>query len=503
MDEIFKLILMARVYDIVKETPLDFAPNLSKKLSNRILLKREDLQSVFSFKIRGAYNKIVNLSDKEKKCGVIAASAGNHAQGVALSSKVLGIKATIVMPETTPKIKIDAVKRHGAEVVLKGDNYSEAYEHCKTLINKLNLTYIPPFDDEFVIAGQGTIGHEIIRQASKDDVYAVFVPIGGGGLIAGIATFIKNIYPQIKIIGVEPIESNAMYLSIKNNKKVVLDRVGIFADGVAVKEVGDLTFEKTKQYVDDIILVSVDEIASAIKDIYYDTRNIVEPAGALAVAGIKKYISQHNITSKTFIAINSGANMNFDRLSYVAERAVIGEKQEGLYAVRIPEKPGEFKKFCQRVIQDKNVSEFHYRLSSRNEAYILVGLTMDYEKENQEILERMRKEGYYAMDVTHNELIKDHIRYMIGGKCPIVENEIFYDFKFPEKAGALMRFLSNMKEQWNITTFHYRRHGGEFGRVFIGFEIPQNERAEFEVFLNKIGYDYTHQTTNIACRLFL
>ncbi len=503
MDTIFKLILTARVYDIVKETPLDYAPNLSKKLNNTILLKREDLQEVFSFKIRGAYNKIVNISDEEKRRGVIAASAGNHAQGVALSSKVLGIKATIVMPETTPQIKIDAVKRHGAEVVLKGDNYSEAYEYCKKLIKETRKVYIPPFDDELVIAGQGTIGHEIIRQTTRQIPDAVFVPIGGGGLIAGVATFIKNVYPQVKIIGVEPIDSNAMFLSIKARKKVKLDKVGIFADGVAVKEVGDVTFEKTKQYVDDIILVNTDQIASSIKDIYYDTRNIVEPAGALAVAGIKKYVKQFNLKGKTFVAINSGANMNFDRLSYVAERAIIGEMQEGLYAVRIPERPGEFKKFCQRVVQDKNVSEFHYRLTSRDEAYILVGLTIDYERENQEILKRMKEEGYYAMDVTHNELIKDHIKYMIGGKAPLVENEIFYDFRFPEKAGALMKFLNYMKERWNITAFHYRRHGGEFGRVFIGFEIPENEKSEFEEFLNKINYDYTEETTNIACRLFL
>ena len=503
MDTIFKLILTARVYDIVKETPLDYAPNISKKLNNKILLKREDLQDVFSFKIRGAYNKIVNLSEQEKRKGVIAASAGNHAQGVALSSKVLGIKATIVMPETTPQIKINAVKRYGAQVVLKGDNYSEAYEHCKQLTKESGLVYIPPFDDELVIAGQGTIGHEIVRQTTKNIPDAIFVPIGGGGLIAGIATFVKNVYPNIKIIGVEPIESNAMFLSIKANRRVVLDRVGIFADGVAVKQVGEITFEKTKQYVDDIILVNTDQIASSIKDIYYDTRHIVEPAGALALAGIKKYIKQTGDRNKTFVAINSGANMNFDRLSYVAERAIIGEMQQGLYAVRVPEKPGEFKKFCQRVVQDKNVSEFHYRLTSRKEAYILVGLTIDYEKENQEILNRMRKEGYYAMDVTHNELIKDHIRYMIGGKSPLVENEIFYDFRFPEKAGALMKFLNNMKERWNITAFHYRRHGGEFGRVFIGFEIPKNEKGEFEQFLNKINYDYVEETTNIACRLFL
>ncbi len=503
MDNITRLILTARVYDIVKETPLTHAVNLSKKLNNKILLKREDLQDVFSFKIRGAYNKISQLSQKEKEKGVICASAGNHAQGVALSAKSIGIKATIVMPETTPNIKINAVKRHGAEVVLKGDNYSEASDYSKILTKETGMTYIHPFDDELVIAGQGTIGHEIIKQTTKEDLFAVFVPIGGGGLIAGIATFIKNIYSNIKIIGVEPEDSNAMYLSIKENRKVVLNRVGIFADGVAVKEIGDITFEKTKQYVDDIILVDTDDIASSIKDIYYDTRNIVEPAGALAVAGIKKYVKKYSLTNKTLVAINSGANMNFDRLSFVAERAVIGEKREALYAVKIPEKPGEFKRFCEQVVKDKNVSEFHYRLSSRDEAYLLVGLTIDYEKENDEMLHRMKKMGYYAMDITPNELVKNHIRYMVGGKTHLVENELLYHFRFPERSGALMKFLSHMKENWNISLFHYKRHGGEFGRVLVGFEIPKNEKKEFESSLDKLQYDYTDESTNIACRLFL
>jgi threonine dehydratase len=503
MDDITRLILTTKVYDIVKETPLTYAVNLSKHLNNKILLKREDLQDVFSFKIRGAYNKISQLSEKEKQKGVICASAGNHAQGVALSAKTLGIKAIIVMPETTPNIKINAVKRHGAEVVLRGDNYSEASDYSKVLTKETGMTYIHPFDDELVIAGQGTIGHEIIRQTTKEDLYAVFVPVGGGGLIAGIATFIKNIYPNIKIIGVEPEDSNAMYLSIKENKKVVLDKVGIFADGVAVKEIGDITFEKTKQHVDDIVLVDTDEIASSIKEIYYDTRNIVEPAGALAVAGIKKYVKLHSLQNKTLVAINSGANMNFDRLSFVAERAVIGEKQEALYAVKIPEQPGEFKRFCRQVVKDKNVSEFHYRLSSRQEAYLLVGLTIDYEKENTEMLNRMKKVGYYAMDITPNELVKNHIRYMTGGKSSIANNELLYHFRFPERPGALINFLDRIKENWNISLFHYRRHGGEFGRVLVGFEIPPKDKHDFRQFLNELQYDYTDETTNIACRLFL
>ncbi len=491
------------MYDVVKETPLTYADNLSNKLNNRILLKREDLQDVFSFKIRGAYNKISHLLPAEKAKGVICASAGNHAQGVAFSAKVLGLKATIVMPETTPQIKINAVKRHGAEVVLRGINYSEAADYSLEMARETGATYIHPFDDELVIAGQGTIGHEIVRQTTKDDVYAVFVPIGGGGLIAGIGAFIKEIYPNIRIIGVEPEESNAMYLSLKENRRVELERVGIFADGVAVKKVGKLTFELARRYVDEIILVNTDDIASAIRDIYYDTRNIVEPAGALAVAGIKRYVKERNIGGKTFVAINSGANMNFDRLSFVAERAVIGERQEALYAVTIPERPGEFKRFCERVVGDKNVSEFHYRISGRSKAYVLVGLSIDYDKENAEVLRRMREAGYYAMDVTPNELIKNHIRYMIGGKTDVVKNELLYHFRFPEKPGALMNFLFHMKENWNISLFHYRHQGGEFGRVFVGFEIPPGEEKEFEKSLRKLGYDYTNETNNIACRLFL
>ncbi len=503
MDGIIRLILTSKVYDVVKETPLTFADNLSKRFNNRILLKREDLQDVFSFKIRGAYNKIAHLEKEQKARGVICASAGNHAQGVAYAARVLGLKAMIVMPETTPQIKINAVKKHGAEVVLKGLNYSEAADYSVELASTTGMVYIHPFDDEYVIAGQGTIGHEIVRQTTSEDVYAIFVPVGGGGLISGIAAFVKEIYPHIKIIGVEPVDSNAMYLSLKHNRRVVLDRVGIFADGVAVKQIGELTFDLAKRYVDEVLLVSTDDIASAIKDIYYDTRNIVEPAGALAVAGIKKYVREKGIEEKTLIAINSGANMNFDRLSFVAERALIGEKQEALYAVTIPERPGEFKRFCERVVGDKNVSEFHYRISGRQKAYLLVGLSVDYEKENAEILRRMKEAGYYAMDVTPNELVKNHIRYMIGGKTHVVENELVYHFRFPEKPGALMNFLSHMKENWNISLFHYRRHGGEFGRVLVGFEIPPGEEAEFERSLEKIGYDHTNETRNIACRLFL
>ncbi len=503
MNNIFRLILTSKVYDIVKETPLVYAPNLSSKLNNRIMLKREDLQDVFSFKIRGAYNKIAHLSDNEKNRGVICASAGNHAQGVALSAKELSVKAVIVMPETTPTIKVNAVKRHEAEVILKGDNYSEASDYSKQVVKDRDMVYIHPFNDELVIAGQGTIGHEIIRQTAGDSIHAIFVPIGGGGLISGIASFIKSVYPEIKIIGVEPEESNAMYLSIQHNKIVKLDKVGIFADGVAVKEVGDLTFNITKKYVDDIILVGTDDIASSIKDIYYDTRNIVEPAGALAVAGIKKYVRKHDINNKKLIAINSGANMNFDRLGFVTERAVIGEKQEALYAVTIPEIPGAFKKFCETVVKNKNVSEFHYRLSGRDKAYLLVGLTIDYEKENKDMLQRMRNAGYYAMDITLNELVKSHIKYMVGGKSNLAKNELLYHFRFPEKAGALMKFLHHMRDNWNISLFHYRRHGGEFGRVFVGFEIPPNERKDFVKSLDNLGYDYTDETHNIACRLFL
>ena len=502
MDRIVKLVLTSKVYDIARETPLDLAVNLSKRLNNKILLKREDLQDVFSFKIRGAYNKIAQLSSEEKKHGVIAASAGNHAQGVALSAKKLKLKATIVMPKTTPDIKINAVKSHGAEVVLYGDNYTEASKYCKILEKQTKMTYIPPFDDELVIAGNGTIAYEIIRQTSGD-IDAVFVPIGGGGLIAGIASFMKNIYPKIKIIGVQPKDSNAMYLSFKAGKKIILDKVGIFADGVAVKEVGDITLKNVLKYVDDIILVDTDEICSSIKDIYYDTRNIVEPAGALGIAGIKKYVKDNNIHNQTLVAINSGANMNFDRMVFVSDRAVIGEKREALYAIEIPEKPGALKTFCMNVIKNRNISEFSYRLTQRKNAYIFVGINMDYELENKKFMDAAQSQNYTIIDLTNNELAKNHMRYMIGGKSPIAKNELLYHFSFPEKIGALSNFLSHMKQNWNISLFHYRKHGGEYGRVLMGFEIPPNEREEFQVFLDNLKYNYTKETNNIAYKLFL
>ncbi len=502
MDRIVRMVISSRIYSLARETPVTPASNLSKRFNNTVLLKREDLQSVFSFKIRGAYNKILSLSESERLRGVICSSAGNHAQGVALSARKLGIRAVIVMPKTTPIIKVEAVKGYGAEVILSGDSYTEAHYYCMKLVKESGMIYIPPFDDELVIAGNGTIANELIRQIDRD-IDFVFVPIGGGGLIAGIASFIKMVDPKVKIIGVQPKDSHAMYLSFREGRRITLDDVGIFADGVAVKSVGEITFEMVRKYVDDIILVSVDEICSAIKDVYYDTRNIVEPAGALGVAGFKKYVELHGMWGKTVVAINSGANMNFDRLSFVADRALIGEKQEALYVVELPERPGALKDFCRRVVGDRNVSEFDYRLTNREKAYVLLGLNIDYKSENNAFLEKARRAGFKMSDVTENEIAKSHIRYMVGGKAHIAENEVLYHFSFPERAGALLRFLENMKDNWNISLFHYKRHGGEFGRVLVGFEIPPGEMSEFRAFLDRLNYSYTEETGNPICNVFL
>ncbi|WP_291493791.1 threonine ammonia-lyase, biosynthetic [Desulfurella sp.] len=502
MDNIVRLVIRSSIYDLAKQTPINYAVNLSKNLNNKILLKREDLQSVFSFKIRGAYNKIKNLSEQEKEKGVICASAGNHAQGVALSAKKLSLKATIVMPKTTPQIKIDAVARYGASIVLEGDSYTDAYNACKVLVQETKMTYIPPFDDELVIAGNATIANEILMQTSSEVDY-IFVPIGGGGLIAGIASFIKNINPQIKVIGVQPKDSNAMYLSFHAKKKVDIDEVGIFADGVAVKSVGDLTLDLVLKYVDDIVLVDTDEICSSIKDIYYDTRNIVEPAGALAVAGIKHYIDEHSISKKTFLAINSGANMNFDRLSFVADRALIGEKQEALYVVELEEKPGSFKKFCMDLIDNINVSEFDYRLTNRQKAYVLTGLNINYKQEKDRFLEKAKHLGYNIFDITDNEIAKSHIRYMIGGKTNLAQNEVLYHFSFPERKGALYEFLSKMKSNWNISLFHYKHIGTDYGKVLVGFEIPPDEMQDFKEYLKDLRYPFSEETNNLICKIFL
>ena len=491
----------ARVYDVAKETPLELAPKLSARLSNEVLIKREDLQPVFSFKLRGAYNKIAHLNDTERQHGVICASAGNHAQGVALSAKKLAIKATIVMPRTTPEIKVKAVESHGASVVLFGDSYSDASTHASELCEQTGMTYIHPYDDPLVIAGQGTIAAEVLRQAPSDLDY-IFVPIGGGGLIAGIATYLKQITPKTRIIGVEPVDSSAMHDSIKAEELVTLEQVGIFADGVAVKKVGTHTFDLVQRYVDDIILVDTDEICAAIKDIYDEDRSIVEPAGALAVAGMKKYVREHELRGQVITCINSGANMNFDRLRHVAERSEMGERREALFAVTIDEKPGSFLTFC-KLLGDRAITEFNYRLSSREQAYVFVGIAVACEQERQDIQNLLKKHQYSVIDLMDNEVAKLHIRHMVGGKSTEVQNEQLYRFEFPERPAALLDFLTCIAGRWNISLFHYRNHGAAFGRVLVGVEVPEHDQQTFEGFLLTLGYAWVNESDNPALKLFL
>ncbi len=502
MDKIVKLILTSRVYEAAVETPLDHALHLSEMTGNRVLLKREDLQPVYSFKLRGAYNRIAQLREEELCNGIITASAGNHAQGVAYSARKLGISSVIVMPCTTPEIKVTAVKRFGAQVVLHGDNYSDAAEHCLQLMASNRMTFIHPFDDELVIAGQGTIAVEILRQ-SAEKVAAVFVPIGGGGLVAGIAAYIKAISPETLVIGVEPDDSNAMEQSIHAGHRVSLDSVGIFADGVAVRKVGKLTYNLCRRYVDSIITVSTDEICSAIKSIHYDTRCIVEPAGALAVAGLLKYTRQNSVQKQTLVAVNSGANINFERLGYVAERAQIGEKHEALFAVAIPEEPGALKRFCLDVVQERSVTELDYRLSSREKAEILIGIAIRDDAERAGFTAQMSRHGFLNRDLTDNELVKTHIRHMVGGRSPEVGREVLYRFWFPERAGALINFLDAMSESWNISLFHYRMQGSDYGSVLVGLEIPPDEDGKLLRFLNRLGYRYLDETGNVAYKLFM
>jgi len=502
MHKLFKQILTSKVYEAAIETPLEESAFLSQLLNNRVLLKREDLQPVFSFKIRGAYNRIANLSEAERALGIITASAGNHAQGVAFSGQKLGIDTTIVMPVTTPAIKIAAVKSFAAKVVLFGDSYSEAAEHCADLVSQSGMVFIPPFDDQLVIAGQGTVADELLRQ-SAGRIDAVFVPVGGGGLLAGVAAFIKELCPNIKVIGVEPVDSDAMAQSLAAGHRVKLDSVGIFADGVAVREVGKLTFEICRQHVDEIILVDVDEICSAVKSVYQATRSIVEPAGALATAGLKKYVRERKVTGQSLVAINSGANMNFDRLRYVAERTLIGEKQEALFAVTIPEEPGALFRFCREVVGDRNITEFNYRLSGRESAYIFVGVAIEGDQQRKIFREQLNECGFENIDLTDNELAKTHVRYMVGGRSPDVHGERLFRFWFPERPGALARFLASMSADWNISLFHYRIQGGDFGRVLVGLEIPQGQDSQLQIFLENLGYRYVEETENQAYQLFL
>ncbi len=491
----------ARVYDVAIETPLQLAPKLSARLHNEVLFKREDLQPVFSFKLRGAYNKIAQLSESERARGVICASAGNHAQGVALSSHKHGIEATIVMPRTTPEIKVSAVKRMGGQVVLAGDSYSDASQHASKLCKETGKVFIHPYDDPLVIAGQGTIAEEIMRQ-NPGDLDAVFVPVGGGGLIAGIAIYLKEHSPGTKIFGVEPVDSAAMHDSIQAGERITLDQVGIFADGVAVKKVGEITFDLVQRFVDDIILVDTDELCAAIKDIYEDNRSIVEPAGALGVAGMKKYVQQSGARGQLLAAINSGANMNFDRMRHVAERTDMGEGREALFAVTIPERPGSFLDFC-RIIGDRNITEFNYRMSSRNEAHVFAGISVKSHADTEAIEQALNAAELPTINLQDNELAKLHIRHMVGGRCSVVEHEVLYRFEFPERPGALLKFLTRAGGRWNISLFHYRNHAAAFGRVLAGVEVPPEDRTAFESYLDELGYPYANESDNPAYALFL
>ncbi len=491
----------SHVYDVAKKTPLEFQPNLSARINNRVLLKREDMQPVFSFKLRGAYNKMANLPADALKRGVICASAGNHAQGVALAAQKLKCRAVIVMPTTTPQIKINAVKARGAEVVLFGDSYSDALVRALELEKSEKLTFVHPYDDPDVIAGQGTIAMEIL-QNHPEPIEAIFCCVGGGGLLAGIAAYVKAVRPEIKVIGVEAKDAEAMTESLKLGKRVILDQVGLFADGAAVKQVGEHTFKLCQQYVDEMIVVDNDAICAAIKDVFEDTRSILEPAGALATAGIKEYAKRNNLHGKTLIGIASGANMNFDRLRFIAERAELGEQREAVLAVTIPEKAGAFKAFC-RLLGDRNITEFNYRYSDPKEAHIFVGVAVADPKESAKLVNNLIAQGLPALDLSNNEVAKLHLRHLVGGHAPQAENEVVFRFEFPEKPGALMKFLDSMGHDWNISLFHYRNHGADFGRVLVGMQVPPNEQAEFAAFLQNLGYPHWDETQNPAYKLFL
>jgi len=510
-----KKILTARVYDVAIESDLQPAAALSRRLNNTVLFKREDQQPVFSFKLRGAYNKMAHLSAVQLKKGVICASAGNHAQGVALSAKRLKTRAVIVMPTTTPQVKVDAVRGFGGEVVLFGESYSDAYGHAMQLQKKEKLTFVHPFDDPDVIAGQGTIAMEMLRQvqslrtedgkAMKLD--AVFVAIGGGGLISGVSNYIKALDPSIKVIGVQTVDSDAMLQSVTAQERVTLADVGIFADGTAVKLVGEETFRIARNLVDDFVVVDTDAVCAAIKDIYVDTRCIVEPSGALAVAAIKQYVAKHKKKGETYAAILCGANMNFDRLRFVAERAGVGESREALMAVTVPEERGSFKRFCELVGQlpggPHNVTEFNYRMSDAATAHVFVGLTTQGPGESVKIVKSLQRHGFGALDLTHDDLAQQHVRYMVGGHSPLSKNERLLHFVFPERPGALLKFLSLMQPGWNISLFHYRNQGADYGRILVGLQVPKADNRAFAIFLETLGYPYKEETENPAYRLFL
>ena len=494
-------ILTAKVYDVAIESPLDLAPTLSRRIGNRVLLKREDQQPVFSFKLRGAYNKMAQLSAAERARGVITASAGNHAQGVALAAQKLSCKATIVMPITTPSIKIQAVEARGAKVVLRGDTFSDAYAHALKLQKSQRATFVHPYDDPDVIAGQGTIAVEILRQWQAP-IDAIFVAIGGGGLISGIASYVKRVRPEIKIIGVQPTDSDAMARSIAAGRRIKLAHVGLFADGVAVREVGRETFRICRELVDDIVLVDTDAICAALKDVFEDTRSILEPAGALSVAGLKLWCERHRFRDRTLVAIACGANMNFDRLRFVAEQAELGEEREAILAVTIPERPGSFRQFC-ALLGKRNVTEFNYRYADSKIAHLFVGIEVSDRHETAELLRAMHKRRIEAYDLSNNEMAKVHVRHLVGGHAPAAENEILYRFEFPERPGALMQFLNSMSRGWNISLFHYRNHGADYGRVLVGMQVPPSEKGAFHEFLGRLGYPSVEETANPAYRMFL
>jgi threonine dehydratase len=503
--EYLRRILTARVYDVAIESPLEEAPRLSERMHNRVLLKREDLQPIKSFKLRGAYNKMARLSRDQLKRGVIAASAGNHAQGVALAAQQLGCRAVIVMPVTTPQVKLDAVRARGANVILHGDSYSDAYAHALELQEKGKLTFVHPFDDPDVIAGQGTIAMEILRQHHPVDqgpIHAVFVAIGGGGLIAGVAAYIKALAPEIKVIGVQTTDSDAMARSFAAGRRVQLHDVGLFSDGTAVRLVGDHTFKLVRKYVDEIVLVDTDAICAAIKDVFEDTRSILEPAGALAIAGMKAYAAREKLKERTLVAIACGANMNFDRLRFVAERTEVGEAREALFAVTIPEERGSFKRFCE-LVGKRNVTEFNYRISDAAIARVFVGIGTDSAGDNEKLARAFRRHGYATEDLTHDELAAEHVRYMVGGRSPLAAGEMIYRFEFPERPGALMRFLTSMAPSWNISMFHYRNQGADYSRVLVGLQVPKGERRAFAAFLGELGYRCWEETDSPAYRLFL
>ena len=505
-----KKILTARVYDVAIESGLEVAKNLSQRLGNTVLLKREDQQPVFSFKLRGAYNKMAHLTPAQLKKGVICASAGNHTQGVALSGAKLGTRAVIVMPTTTPQLKVDAVRALGGEVVLHGESYTDAYNHAITLQKKHGLTFVHPFDDPDVIAGQGTIAMEILRQLQglgSTRLDAVFVAIGGGGLISGVANYIKAVRPDVKVIGVQTTDSDAMLQSVKAGERVTLTDVGLFADGTAVRLVGEETFRIASDLVDDYVVVDTDAVCAAIKDVFVDTRSIVEPSGALAVAAVKQYVARHKKRGETYAAILCGANMNFDRLRFVAERAEVGEEREALFAVTIPEERGSFRRFCELIGNlpgtPRNVTEFNYRIHNEREAHVFVGLATQGKGESTKIAKTLGRHGFKTLDLTHDELAKEHIRHMVGGHSALSHDERLLRFVFPERPGALLKFLSLMRPGWNISLFHYRNQGADYGRILVGLQVPTQDDKAFAEFLGTLGYPCVEETQNPVYRLFL